>query len=101
MKKNLQYIDLDAELIDYDTYEIGNNIMKSTQNLHSIIKKIDKIECYKTEHCCILGTELANFKYLHIIKKCINCVNETDIFKVLDCTTCNSVKNKMKDCYKK
>ena len=42
MKKNLQYIDLDAELIDYDTYEIGNNIMKSTQNLHSIIKKLIK-----------------------------------------------------------
>ena len=66
-----------------------------------MLKKIDKIECYKTEHCCILGTELANFKYLHIIKKCINCVNETDIFKVLECTGCNSVKNKMKDCYKK
>ena len=33
--------------------------------------------------------------------KCNNCANETDIFKVLDCKTCSSVKNKMKDCCRK
>ena len=38
MKNNLQNINMDAELIDYDTYEIGNNIMKSTKNVHSIIE---------------------------------------------------------------
>ena len=40
MKKQLNK-NIDAELIDYNTYQLGNNIMKSTQNLHSIIEQID------------------------------------------------------------
>ena len=39
IKNNLKNLNLDAELMDYDSYEIGNNTEKSTNNLHSIIEK--------------------------------------------------------------
>jgi len=53
IKNNLKNLNLDAELMDYDSYEIGNNTEKSTNNLHSIIEKIYKLESCKTEHSCI------------------------------------------------
>lgn len=70
MKNNLKNLNLDAELtaLEYVSYEKGETIEKSRSNLRSIVDKTDKLDECKSEHYCILGTEVANFKYLHIIK---------------------------------
>jgi len=102
LKNSLKNIDFTAILTteEYESYERGKTIQSSTSNLHNIIKKIDKIDSCRSELYCILGLELANFKYLHVKNKCSNCVSEINIFKVSECTTCCSVKNKMQDCYR-
>jgi len=103
LKNNVKNLNTDVQLVtpEYDNYIKGDTIENSKSNLCTLVKVIDKLEKCTSEYCCILGTELANFKYLHISNKCNDCINETDIYKVLDCKTCSSIKNKMKDCYSK
>ena len=80
----------------YATYVKTTSITDSEKKLKEVIDVISNTNRKKNEYYAILGIELANLKFLNIYDKCQLCVTETNMYKVLDCRTCNSKRNCMK-----
>ena len=83
----------------YATYVKTTSITDSEKKLKEVMDVISNNNRRKNEYYAILGIELANLKFLNIYDKCQLCVTETNMYKVLDCRTCNSKRNCMKYYY--
>ena len=79
--------------LNFDSYTKAITASESENNLQVIMDKMLHNRCKKTEYYAILGTELANLKFLNIRSKCSSCSEATDMYIVLDCPTCNSRRN--------
>lgn len=81
---------------NFHTYEPAPTEHQSEQILGKILLQ-NRVK--KTEYFAILGVELANLKFLKIRNKCQACSQEMNMYKVLNCRSCNSKKNYTKDYY--
>jgi hypothetical protein len=79
--------------LNFDLYTKATTASESENNLQMTVDKMLYSRCKKTEYYVILGIELANLKFLNIRSKCPSCSEATDMYTVLDCSTCNSRRN--------
>jgi len=77
---------------DISTYQVATTAEDSATNIRKINSVLHQAKYKVIELNCILGLEIANYKYLFYVSKCDNCESSTDRFAILSCAHCRKMK---------